>query len=263
MDIQQLYLFIKKEAVAGKPEIESLKNMVSQYPYFQEAIFTYLKALYLNDEPDYQSELERLSISINDRRALFYHIFSEEYEQFFTETGRSEIKEDKTNILLNAFFESKGENSFSDNLEYELPILSLASTDYISYMESQPEKTVTDTEKEPSDEKTANLKHQDIIDSFINKSETDGGIRIKLEESELSDDRDLLNEDTGNDEELEEDVFFTETLAKIYVRQKKYEKAYKIIKHLSLNYPKKNIYFADQLSFLEKLIINSKYKDKK
>ena len=89
--------------------------------------------------------------------------------------------------------------------------------------------------------------------------------RRSIEEDEQYDvqQEDQKDEEEENEEELTEDIFFTETLAKIYIKQKKYEKAYKIIKHLSLNYPKKNIYFADQLSFLEKLIINTKYKDKK
>ena len=43
-----------------------------------------------------------------------------------------------------------------------------------------------------------------------------------------------------------------------YVKQKRYDRALQIIKSLSLNYPEKNIYFADQIRFLEKLIINNK-----
>lgn len=54
------------------------------------------------------------------------------------------------------------------------------------------------------------------------------------------------------------DSYFTETLARIYVKQKRYEKALQIIKNLSLKYPEKNVYFADQIRFLEKLIINTK-----
>ena len=69
----------------------------------------------------------------------------------------------------------------------------------------------------------------------------------------------------GNLAELEEnqhkpldDSYFTETLAHIYVKQKRYEKALQIIKNLNLKYPEKNVYFADQIRFLEKLIINTK-----
>ena len=43
-------------------------------------------------------------------------------------------------------------------------------------------------------------------------------------------------------------------LAKIFVKQGHFERAYDIISKIILNNPEKNIYFADQLRFLEKLI---------
>ena len=49
----------------------------------------------------------------------------------------------------------------------------------------------------------------------------------------------------------------SESLAKIYIKQGRYNKAYEIILHLYLNNPKKSIYFADQLRFLRKLMLNS------
>jgi tetratricopeptide (TPR) repeat protein len=61
-------------------------------------------------------------------------------------------------------------------------------------------------------------------------------------------------------EEDSDESYFTETLAKIYVKQQRYSKALEIIKKLYLKYPKKNVYFADQIRFLEKLIINNKQK---
>jgi len=51
----------------------------------------------------------------------------------------------------------------------------------------------------------------------------------------------------------------SESLAKIFIKQGRYERAYEIITNLSLNYPKKSIYFADQLRFLKKLMINQRY----
>ncbi|MFC2457437.1 MAG: tetratricopeptide repeat protein, partial [Prevotella intermedia] len=40
----------------------------------------------------------------------------------------------------------------------------------------------------------------------------------------------------------------------------RYSKALEIIQRLNLLYPKKNRYFADQIRFLEKLIINNNKK---
>lgn len=261
MNIQQFYQFVKKDAIANSQEAESLRELIEKHPYFQAAVFAYLKSLYVNNDDCYKNELERLSISITDRRALFYYIFSEEYSNFFAETGKKEIKEDKTSILLNAFFESR--DDATSELEYSISHSSLASTDYLSYISNEDTPQFKeDISEQPKLNESVNLKHQNIIDSFINKSE-DGEIRIHIKEDERKYELNENKKEEENEEELTEDIFFTETLAKIYIKQKKYEKAYKIIKHLSLNYPKKNIYFADQLSFLEKLIINTKYKDKK
>ncbi|MDU1889136.1 MAG: hypothetical protein E6767_00480 [Dysgonomonas sp.] len=256
MDIQELYQLIKKDKSPDIEDVESLGKLVEEYPYFQAAIFAYLKAVYMHKSIAFKDELTKFSIFINDRRALFYYIFSEEYDLFFKETGKTEVAEDKTSLLLDAFFESKGNDENSAlGLEYSISHSSMATTDYFTYIEA-----ISSAESGLNEEKeSATLKHQDIIDSFINKSEEEG-IRIYADEEKMDN---ASAPDLETDDELEEDIFFTETLAKIYVKQKKYEKAYKIIKHLSLNYPKKNIYFADQLSFLEKLIINSKHKDTK
>lgn len=62
------------------------------------------------------------------------------------------------------------------------------------------------------------------------------------------------NDETGGIDES----FYTESLAKIYIKQRRYDKALEIINKLSLIYPEKNIYFADQIRFLKKLIDNIK-----
>ncbi len=46
----------------------------------------------------------------------------------------------------------------------------------------------------------------------------------------------------------------SESLAKIYIRQGKYRRAYEILSDLNLKNPEKSIYFADQLRFLRKVI---------
>lgn len=49
-----------------------------------------------------------------------------------------------------------------------------------------------------------------------------------------------------------------EEKSRLYIRQKKYEEAIEILKQLNLINPKKSVYFADQIRFLEKIIVNSK-----
>ncbi|MDR0833480.1 MAG: hypothetical protein LBN93_04745 [Candidatus Symbiothrix sp.] len=68
----------------------------------------------------------------------------------------------------------------------------------------------------------------------------------------------FLTDAENADESVDTESFFSETLAKIYIKQKKYDKALEIIYKLNLHYPEKSRYFADQMRFLEKLINNSK-----
>ena len=95
------------------------------------------------------------------------------------------------------------------------------------------------------------MRGQDLIDNFINNDK--GKI-------ELKDKPEYVPEIDGNEKKEGDENYFTETLAQIYIKQGRYSKALEIIKRLNLNYPKKNAYFADQIRFLEKLIINNKCK---
>ncbi len=124
--------------------------------------------------------------------------------------------------------------------------------DYTSYL--LEETSATDA----SVEETPKLKGFELIDNFIEKSESDSPRTMKpmREETEAL----VTPSDETCAEEESDDSCFTETLAKIYVKQQRYSKALEIIKKLSLKYPKKNAYFADQIRFLEKLIINAKSK---
>ena len=58
-----------------------------------------------------------------------------------------------------------------------------------------------------------------------------------------------------------ENTLLSESLAKIYIKSHKYERAFEILSRLSLDFPEKSRYFADQLRFLRKLIINEQYRN--
>lgn len=64
------------------------------------------------------------------------------------------------------------------------------------------------------------------------------------------------NENVHNAEKQNQAPELSEALFKLMVKNKNYSKALEIIKDLSLNNPKKSIYFAYQIRFLEKLIKN-------
>lgn len=120
-----------------------------------------------------------------------------------------------------------------------------------------------------SDVNNVEMRGQKLIDDFVKQelnSESEpsesSDINYDNDVNEVISDEDKENDFNGsqNEYDADEESYFTETLAKIYVKQGKYSKAIEIIKKLNLKYPKKNVYFADQIRFLEKLIINTKSK---
>jgi len=53
--------------------------------------------------------------------------------------------------------------------------------------------------------------------------------------------------------EFDKNELMTETLAKVYLEQKKYKKAVQAYKILSLKYPEKSGFFADRIRAVEKI----------
>jgi hypothetical protein len=160
---------------------------------------------------------------------------------------------------------------------------------YLLETEDEDNKVEDVQEQEDGEAKSSGSRTIDLIDNFIH----DGGFNLSTEEGEQEQnekiDEDLLipeeqynleeatknmpdttveeqeeeegvekQADSPTEEKETDESYFTETLARIYIKQGRYEKALEIIQRLYLNYPKKNAYFADQMRFLEKLIINNK-----
>lgn len=246
MEKEQFYRLIENSDALDNNTIQSLENLVENYPYFQSARLLYTKNLHTVQSANFASELSKTAVFCADRRRLFYYINDSDYTQFLPQPEKEFGTEDRTQALLDSFLTSIEEEMESPAHVVTDPTLSVISTDYLSYLESLGEIS-------PSEEENAHsLKHQDIIDNFIEKSETERLFSQTEKNSSKS------SEDT--DIEESKDEFLTETLARIYIKQKKYEQALTIIKRLSLNFPKKSAYFADQIRFLEHLILNEKYK---
>jgi predicted Zn-dependent protease len=156
-----------------------------------------------------------------------------------------DVSIDRTLSLIDAFLATvPTEVQENDTIEMDYAV------DYTAYLMNEGEEptAISEAASEPN-----LLKGQNLIDDFIEQSESAD------KEKSLRSLSDIKPAPQTEADELDE-TCFTETLAKIYVKQQRYDKALEIIRKLSLNYPKKNAYFADQIRFLEKLIINAKFK---
>ena len=150
-----------------------------------------------------------------------------------------EIKTDSSFSTIDTFLEESGveETTLDDILKAEG-----YNSDYFSVEDEIEEVTTND--------------QISSINSFLDAVESGEFKNISEESIEEDEEIDNLEEEEYN-KPLEEE-FLTESLAHIYIKQRKYQRALEIIKCISLKNPEKNIYFADQIRFLEKLIINVK-----
>ena len=235
-----------------------LRSMLALYPYFQTARLLMLQNLYLLHDPSFDQELRRAAIYITDRKVIFQMIEAAHYR---LKTARkentqqadsttSEDRDTRTLSLIDDFLDSlPKEEEPNQKKGKRKPTPADAAVDYVAYlMESESEEDRQQASEVPQ------LIGQNLIDSFINN---DKG-KIVLNETPTL--KPELEEDTTETQNEVEQGYFTETFARIYIKQGNYSKALEIIQQLSLDNPKKNIYFADQIRFLQKLIINNNKK---
>ena len=241
---------IKHPEQLDRDTLYELRSILALYPYYQTARLLMLQNLFLLHDPSFDEELRRAAIYITDRRVLFDMIEAAHYRLRPSKPVASQTAEttaqpsaSRTISLIDNFLESMPKEEAPK--EKRKPTPADAAVDYVAYlMESEPEGEMMPGE-------IPQMPGQDLIDSFIN---SDKG-RIVLNEGPL-----LAPEDEKVEEFVEKDPeeeYFTETLARIYIKQGRYSKALEIIRRLSLQIPKKNAYFADQIRFLEKVIINN------
>ncbi|SCD19189.1 hypothetical protein PSM36_0355 [Proteiniphilum saccharofermentans] len=243
MQKEDLYNWMENPERLDTSTLEELKTVVGKYPYFHTARLLYTKNLNLIDNQGYEEELGKTAVLCNDRRKLFYLIYREEYGKLLNKDKSIHLnRADRTEQLLESFLSSLGEREIIEPA-IENAELNLATTDYFSYLKSLSGERVN---PDQTDEQQK-LQHQDIIDAFIKKAESDI-LFVPQDTPPTETKQEREEKEEGGSE------FLTETLARIYIKQKKYEQALTIIKRLSLNFPKKSVYFAHQIRFLELLI---------
>ncbi len=253
MTTNELYALLKTPSLLNAKTLSELKELLAMFPYFQVVKMLYLKNLHILNDPSFADELKRLAVGITDRRKLFMLIEGKRFLQY-PELSQLNQNDREGFSLIEDFLTARNVPEV-DSLSLENQALAASvSNDYLYW--SGGDNKEESASAEVADNK---MQHQDLIDSFISTDEA--SFKFSFEEDESEADSSQIEEGQQEDvSESQEDDFFTETLARIYIKQKRYEKALEIIKKLSLKYPEKNVYFADQIHFLEKLIINSKNK---
>ena len=221
-------------------ETAELKAIVQEFPYFQPARALYLKGLKNLDSFKYNNELKVTAAYTTDRTVLFNYITSFETVIKNTAIIHEKVIEKKSpeTIEITATSKVPIEREVLEDLEIGKP-LSFTSNENHSFnqwLQLSIKKPIV-RNKEQEIKNTSNK--ESLIDQFIeNKPKI-----APLEKGKIY--------TTVVDENRQDVALMTETLAKVYLEQKKYENAMQAYKILSLKYPEKSGFFADQIKSIQ------------
>ena len=245
---------ITNPSLLKNSDISHLSSIITEFPYFQSARILYLKGLKNTESFKYNKNLKITAAYTTDRSILFDFITSE----FFIQNNISELikktSDSLKDININEFLDipesikSQVNNKIENDVE-EI-ILDIGkpfefkkdeSYSFNQWLQLTKIKPINRSKSKntQSQKQEKNIK---LINDFIEKSP-------KINPKESSEH--LVDLSKKSSVELES--LMTETLARVYLEQKNYDKAIRSYKILSLKYPEKSALFADQIKAIKKL----------
>ena len=276
----------------NRETLYDLRALLALYPYYQTARLLMLQNLYLLHDPSFDEELRRAAIYISDRKVIFQMVEAAHYQLKSQNSNRHEAmegkpKSDRTSSLIDHFLHSiptEAEEREKEPEEKRKPTPADAAVDYVAYLmetetateQEQPSRTIAliddfieeggfklHKDKEENEEEDAQ-EAPSASDSGIASGNASASDSADASDGTNASDGAYVNANAGakpaDAADADSGGVFTETLARIYIKQGKYERAYQIIDRLYKQHPQKSAFYVDQLRFLEKLMLNEKKK---
>ena len=228
-DTKSLFSLIDQFDPNNKDHLSQFEELMKIYPNFHLLRVYYLKALQKQEVLSFDKNLSHTSIATYDRELLYQFIESDLNPKKINQKNRKvQSGKPKKNVSKNIIKEKnivqkiKNENPSPKTLKF---------SEWASYLNS----------KKASSKKN-NLHNFQLIDDFLKTTER------RIPNKNLKNNEDLSEKSWSPNYEL-----MTETLAKVFVKQKKFKKAIEAYQILGLKYPEKNSLFANQIKEIKKL----------
>ena len=256
-----------------------LETIVQEFPFYQSARALYLKGLYNQESFRYNYELKKTAAHTTDRSVLFDFVTSDDFKIFQQEVYdkyQAEIQniivadfelvqvEEGLNVELNRistnqknirteFVANEELKTQNEIVEAELQIgkpLHFEKNETHSFSEwlqlSKISPIVRDEEEKQPEVSSELEKKFDLIEKFIE-------LNPKIPQAK---DSTSIPANVAKSNEMPSSIM-TETLAQIYLEQKKYTKAIQAYDILILKYPEKSSFFADRIKNIKILQQNN------
>ena len=238
--------------------VAMLADVVRQFPYCQTAQLLYLKNLHIHKSIHYNEQLKIAAAYSSDRKKLYELIIQpgitskiheieggipvvSEAEPFEHSGLEMEILKEAVNASIQLEVAKKDESEVAPQtkIQKDITLYKHTFSDWL--------KIVNKEKKEGAQSRYK------LIDAFIKESKSHP--MLKKEESKGGSEF-FSPVNTARLSVIEDENFVTETLAKIYVKQKNYSKAIKAYEILSLQNPEISITFAARIKSIRELMTN-------
>ena len=274
------YLINKPHAINGK-QTDALEKVLDEFPFFQSARALRLKGLFNQNSFKYNYALKVTAAHTTDRTVLFDFITSDTFVAIQKglydkkvlelldisvvdcEEIKSKIRfESKTNPLEQSILTSiEGVSEGKEDTKIAVEKLEIGKPLDFSINEKHSfQEWLQLSRIEPIVRKKENLvsierlileeeknKKNELIDKFIESSPKISPIR-----------QEEVSKTYAEQSQTNNPYLMTETLARVYLEQKKYQKAIQAYEILILKYPEKSSFFADHISDIKILQQNNK-----
>ncbi|WP_010135727.1 hypothetical protein [Ochrovirga pacifica] len=229
----QQFTEILKHQKTEQLSVSELETLVAEFPYFQLAKALLLQKYRNSQHFKYNNALKNLAAHTVDREVLF---------DFISQIEEAQQAQNKAQITKTApdtpLATETQEVVFSAPLEFT----SKEKHSFKEWLQLSHQKTIernpTTLQKETPKPLETKL---NIIDQFLMSNP-----KISRPIKNIPTSASILSETEDPTHQL-----MTETLAKVYIAQKKYSDAIQAYKILSLKYPEKSSFFANQIEKIE------------
>lgn len=235
-------------SAVDESDAQALFDALAAHPYFTAAAVALLRHWPDNWPEEKLADVRnKVALAAADRHTLLVARYGDDWTKFYPEAQPQAPHE--TVDVIDTFLRTYGSCTPEEEAQLERLIFN-PTPDYAEMLARQEQQELPDAadDGDPGSQDA-------LINAFIRSQHP----KSTVEHEALLPQPDNEEEEKAvHRPEHTDDSLLSESLAKIFIKQGRYERAFEIISGLNLKFPKKSAYFADQLRFLQKLIINQR-----
>jgi len=229
MTQEEFISLVKQPESVAAQHVSDLKEMVERFPYFVPSRILLTKSLQLSNSIHFEAHLKTTTVFIPSRRWLYYYLYPEKLlsaEPYRREKNAKSGGDyfDMLNVVESGGGDTRQSlKNLADKLKSARSLVNIPTV---------PLKIQSDKVAKNIDVETSVNEFDKKVVEVVDANPVVVSVSQSFENSEAN--------------------------AKKLISERKYNEAIVILKELNLNNPKKSVYFADQIRFLEKVVSKSK-----